>query len=138
MNGIVLLLAFAVLPMEGGPVRDHVDLIEVNHIYGPEGHPVFQQVIFYDWEGEDYVVVAWRGLKSADQWPQRNYAKGGFTTAWHDDGALRRVDADAVRETYTQYDVELEARETLPKELRRELRPAPKRKPFVREFPATQ
>lgn len=118
----LLLLTLGVLPLEGGPLSDRVDLIEVNHVFSPEGRPTFAQCIFYTWQNERYEVVAWRGLKSADQWPHRNYVRGGFTTIWYDGDVLRRVDAYAIRETWTQYDVELAEREILPKHLRRELR----------------
>lgn len=105
--------------------REKVDLMEVNHFYDEQGRLVFDQVIFYDWSAADsrYMVRAWRLVKSPNQLPMRDWREGGFTAIWQDGEVLRRVQAESMRETWTQFDPELVEREYLPKERRKELRP---------------
>ena len=103
---------------------DTVDLIEVNHFYDEQGRLVFDQVIFYDWSPAQsrYQVRDWRLLKTPAQLPRRNWSRDEFVAIWHDGEVLRKVRAQAIRESWTQYDPELVEREYLPKEKRRELR----------------
>ena len=105
-------------------VNDQVDLIEVNHFYDDQGRLVFDQVIFYDWDPARgrYDVRAWRLLKKPTQMPQRDVRGRKFFATWHDGEVLRHVEAEAMRESWTQYDPELVEREFLPKDKRRELR----------------
>lgn len=118
--------AAAILPLPE-PVRESVDLIELNHFYDESGRLVFDQVIFYDWSSSDsrYQVRAWRLVNSHSQRPIRDWANGGgaiYIAAWQDGDIFRRVESPSFRETWTQFDPELVEREQLPKEFRRELR----------------
>ncbi|QDU93133.1 hypothetical protein [Lignipirellula cremea] len=124
-------LACALLVLSSGPelaeeivVSEAVDLAEVNHFYDENGKLVFDQVIFYDWSDDEsrYHVRAWRLLKHASQFPQRNWSLGGYESVWRDGDVLRSVRASAFRETWTQHDPELLERAALPKEQRKELR----------------
>ena len=67
-------------------VTEHVDLIEVNHYFDDGGKPVFDQLIFYNWDesARRYNVVAWRLLKNPNQLPIRNPKNGKYYSAWHD------------------------------------------------------
>jgi hypothetical protein len=107
-----------------GPVaRDMVDLIEVNHFYDDCGRLVFDQAIYYDWHPVErrHHVRAWRLIKDDSQLPVRDWQQGGFLSVWQDGDLLRVVRSTAVRETWTQWDVEVAERDALPKERRREL-----------------
>lgn len=109
------------------PIREVVDLVEVNHFHDSEhGARVFAQQIFYEWVNDHYEVRAWRLIKSGDQWPQRDWERGGYRALWKDGDVWREVRAKAFRETWTQYDPELIERENLPKENRKELMQLPK------------
>jgi hypothetical protein len=101
-----------------------VDLIEINHFYDDHGRLVFDQIIYYDWSPAEsrYHVRAWRLLKQKAQIPHRNWEHGDYVAVWHDGDLLRKVRAQSIRESWTQYDPELAEREFLPKEKRRELR----------------
>lgn len=103
-------------------LTDHVAIIEVNHFYDGKGKHVFDQVIFWDWGGSRFEVMDWRKFKTDLQFPRKNWRTGHYETIWHDDNILRRVTSDSFRETWTQYDPEVEDRKYLPKELRRGLR----------------
>jgi hypothetical protein len=61
-------------------------------------------------------------VKNPAQLPQRDWREGGYQSVWQDGEVLRRVRAESMRETWTQYDPELIEREYLPRERRRELR----------------
>lgn len=104
---------------------DEVDLIEINHFHDEQGRLVFDQVIFYDWSPlhSRYLVRAWRLLKTPAQVPAKDWNQSEFVAIWHDGDTLRKVSAKVLRETWTQHDPELVAREYLPKEKRRELLP---------------
>ena len=122
-------LLLALVPYAAEPVEERVSLVETNHFYDLDGRHVFTQVIFQDWNAEQsrYEVVAWRLVKGPGQLPQRDWQRGGYVTVWQDSGAppnsqlLREVRAEAIRESWSWWDVELEARETLPPERRRGL-----------------
>lgn len=102
---------------------DQVDMVEVNHYYDDEARHVFDQLIFYDWSASEnrFQVRAWRLLKSSAQLPSRNWASGGYDVIWHDGEVTRKVQAKAMRETWTQHDPEMRERSYLPKEQRRRL-----------------
>lgn len=115
-------LLLATVPQETIP-RDRVDLIEVNHFHDDQARLVFDQIIFYEWDAREgrHEVQAWRLLKSNNQRPQRDYTTGDYRAKWMDGETLREVRALAIRETWTNTDPELEARQTLAKERRRDL-----------------
>jgi hypothetical protein len=121
-SAAVLLAALCLNPVEH-VARDKVDLIEVNHFYDEKGRLVFDQVLFYDWEPMRgrYDVRAWRLLKKPTQLPQRDWRSSKFVAVWHDGETLREVEAETIRESWTQYDPELVEREYLPREKRRDL-----------------
>lgn len=113
---------FCINPVED-VAKDRVDLIEVNHFFDEHGKHVFDQVIFYDWSPQfsRYNVLAWRLLKDVAQVPYREGSRQDYVAIWHDGAVLRKVQAETVRESWTQYDPELVERAYLPKEQRREL-----------------
>lgn len=123
----LLLLLLSIVPAED-VARETVDFVEVNWFYDEQGRLVFQQAIFLDWN-PDYCcedVRASRLIKSPGQVPRFDRVHGCYVATWQDGELLRSVRAKAMRETWTQEgvagDPELNAREVLPKEHRRELR----------------
>jgi hypothetical protein len=104
--------------------HDRVDLIEVNHFYDERGRLVFDQIIFYDWCSArgGFNIRAWRLLKSPDQRPLAQRERGSYVSMWRDGDTLRKVEAPAVRESWTQYDPELVERSVLPRDRRVGLR----------------
>lgn len=126
MSSLLLMLAAIswLEPAYQEPLRESVDLLEINHFYDERGRLVFDQSIFYDWTADKghYRVLAWRLVKHPAQIPQRDWSGGGWLSVWQDGEVLRHVRAQSVRETWTQFDPELVEREYLPKENRRELR----------------
>lgn len=128
MNPLIVTLglalsSFAISPRED-VASERVDLIEVNHFYDDQGRLVFDQLLFYDWsqDEERYQLRDWRMLKQQDQLPRLDHERRMWVCHWFDGNALRRVEAESVRETWAQYDPEVTEREFLPKENRRELR----------------
>lgn len=126
---------FAVVPHEDVLVDD-VDLVEVNHFHDEQGKQVYTQIIFYDWNESKsrFDIVAWRILpkrlpssakKSTDyaaDLPVYNERTGTYVVTWNDmktGAGMRKVNAGACRETFTQFDPEQEARTKLPLEQRR-------------------
>ena len=123
VQSTVLLLAVLGAGTPETVARDEVDLVELNHFYDDNGKHIFDQLIFYDWSGEEsrFQVRAWRLIKSPSQMPQRNWKSGEYESVWHDGDVLRKIYAASFRETWTQYDPELVERSSLPREQRREL-----------------
>lgn len=119
-----------------GILREHCDLIEVNSMYDDQSRLVFTQLLFYDWHSDAarFNLVAWRMVKPAHSdkqsvsqplmLPRYSHAHGEWICEWLDGDVWRRVSATNARETWTQFDPELEDREWLPKEKRKELRKA--------------
>jgi hypothetical protein len=106
---------------------DHVDLVEINHFYDTNGKLVFDQMIFYNWCPVDsrYQVVDWRLWRVPSQVPTINRQGRNFVVVWHDRKerrVLRIVRSRMFRESWTDYDVELEEREVLPDHRRQGLK----------------
>jgi hypothetical protein len=145
MNAILLLVC-CVLPPDLPHVEDEVDTLETNHVYSAEtGCRNFTQLL--GWHGMAESVGWWRMVKQfkpgeselgeSQMVPVRSPG-GGYVVMFHEGSTLRVVRAKHVMEWHGQVDVEVAEREELPKEKRRDLRPVPPLKPYVREFPATQ
>jgi hypothetical protein len=115
-------------------VTDKVDLIELNHFYDDNGALVFDQVIFWDWhpfvpgrEGGEFVVRAWRLSKlERPMATVRDWRRGGYTLIFLDGGVIRKIRAPSFRETWTQYDPEMQNRKMWPEDKRRGLQKRPK------------
>jgi hypothetical protein len=97
---VILLLG---MPERDYPLVDRVMLVEVNHFYDEQGRLVFDQVIWYDWDGDRYQIVDWRllkgvrsdepvdqeALKKHQAWPHKFPPPvpkwiGGHATPYHD------------------------------------------------------
>lgn len=144
------LLALAVLSLGSARpeyvVTDHVDVIELNHVY--EGdlddqklpRRTLSQVIF--WQDNEIRDWVWATKNSSHkvkadadgrQW-LTVYTTDHIITAdppsciFHDrDGVLRRVTANVYHETFTQTDREIDDKANCPKHKRKPLSPGVKR-----------
>jgi len=121
------LLLVAWNPDEGrsSAVVDHVDLVEINHFCDDYGRAILHQMIFYDWcpETQRYQVRDWQPLRKSYQYPTKDWRKDCHVAVWFDKGVKRVVEADLIRETWTQYDPELVERNYLPPDERTGLSP---------------
>jgi hypothetical protein len=122
MGAVLTIAALAILPQPGAPLPDRFDLVEVNHFYDGQGKRVFDQAVWYEWDGRRHQVQAWRLLKCDQMRPRRDFDRGGWLSLWHDGDVFREVRAASFRESWTQYDPELVERDYLPKDRRRDLR----------------
>lgn len=122
ISGALLLATVCLNPTED-VASDDVSLVEVNHCYDKTGRLAFEQLIFYDWSPQHgrFQIRAWRLMRNPSQFPRRNWRQGRYETTWYDQGVLRTVTAQSLRETWTQYDPEMRQRSFLPQERRREL-----------------
>ena len=133
MNAILAIAAVCLLPTDV-VIQDRCDVIEVNHYHGDDGRLIHTQIIFWDHKanlsGEE--VAAWRLWKNPTTMPTRNQHTGEWQILWHDGETMRMVNAESFRETWTQYDREMESRADHPRSKQRGLtqrRPAPTRLP---------
>lgn len=133
MKAIILSL---MLIMDGeksskNTVSDSVDIIEINHFLNDSGQTQLDQFIFWDYSPSlgEYVVVAWRSIKTEDR-PYKSGSNYVLTFKDTRDGSiLRKVYAKHIRETWTDYDPETVNQEYLDRNNRRELTTRPKPKP---------
>jgi hypothetical protein len=117
---LVLLLLASWLEPRCPLVRSQVDLIELNHFYNDDGGLCFHQYVFWKWDQQlGYRVQAYRVLKGQFPGPCRHGS--GYRARWCDNGVARDVTAPYFRETWTQYDPELEDCTRFPKEFREDL-----------------
>jgi hypothetical protein len=124
MNTLALvLLAAAGLSPDTPLASDRVDLIEINHCYNEDGQLVFRQLLFWEWNelDSDYHVAAFRVLRAQTSAVRIDRQRNEYVASWCDSGVLRQVRAPHSRETWTQYDPELEDRRIFPQEYRRGL-----------------
>lgn len=119
----MLLMVAATMMLTAAPpedvARDRCDIIELNHYYNGDGHPVFSQWIFWRWEGRAFRVLAWR-MARKNRLPERQ--GDSWRLLWHDEGRLRQIEAAEFRQTWTQWDPELHDRRVWPTCLRGGLR----------------
>lgn len=123
MKLLLAILALTLTPPDErtGLMRDECSSIEINALYDDAGREVFTQAIFREATETGEQVRAWRLVKSTTVMPQKNWRTGRYEMLWHDGDTLRRIEARAVRYTFSQHDPELRERDTLPKHERREL-----------------
>ena len=129
MSGIITVFRLAVVAAAIGMVPhatlvcDRVDVLELNRVYDESGRPMLTQMIFWDWHERDAQshVVAWRLWKDDAFQPTRDWSRGDYVLLWHDGELLREVRASAWRESWTQFDPEMEDRTRFPKSQRRGL-----------------
>ena len=125
MNGLAVIL-LCIVPVESTAVET-VDSAELNHYFNGQGGIIFDQIIFRH-HGE---IVAWRLIKTPGQGPRRDWLAGGYVTTWNDGDKLRQVRVQSYFETWTQDccegDREINEREHLPQERRRQLMSARKK-----------
>lgn len=112
---MIAILLLAVIPTQE-VITDTVDLVEVNHFFDDNAKPVFTQLIWYNWDGERFRVVAWRMSQGQRMRPVKSGCQ--WVARWRDGETERQVIALSFRETWTQFDPELREREWLPKEKR--------------------
>jgi hypothetical protein len=109
---LITLLALCHVPF-AEPVRDRVDVVELNRVYSEDGCPVLTQWIFRDSDGS---IVAWK-FDRDNSWQCHPPC-----LIWVDDGKkLRRITAGSWVETHEQYDKETAAMEWHPAAERRGL-----------------
>src|SRR5688500_12479080 len=116
------ILILSIIPHDD-TLRDSVDVIERNCYYDEQGKLVFVELILFDWcdEDERHQCRDWRMVRDPSQVAERDWARGGYSIIWSDNGALRVIRAKSVCESWTQYDPELSERGYVPKEKRRGL-----------------
>lgn len=126
MTAAIVIAACCMIPVDG-VVVDHVDEIEINHLYNAEGERTLDQVIFWNWpkHHERPQVVAWRLWDAKKPMPTRNKVTCRTELTWIDGEQPRRVVAKVWRETWTQYDPEVEDRRFLSQNERLELSSLP-------------
>lgn len=99
-------------------------VVQLDHYHDIDGKHLWSQLIWLDWHGEEYRIRDWRMVKGPQMLPVRT--PSGYVSLWQDGEVMRRVEAEAFIETWSQAEVtgdpELLAREVLPKDERRGLR----------------
>jgi hypothetical protein len=102
----VILLLVALLSISAKPVfglRDSVDLIELNHFHDKQGRPVYDQVIF--WEFDELKRLKVRAWCMADErLPIKSNAS--YCVEWKESGISRTITSRLFRESWTQTDPE--------------------------------
>lgn len=103
-----MLLLIGSFSSVGNAVDDikKVDLLELNHIVRSDGS-TFEQWIVWDWEPSQraFVVVAWQRYCCDDVY---RMVRGRAVLRWDRCEQNRFISAGSVRETWTDYDPEIE------------------------------
>lgn len=107
----ILLLIACILPVGSEPAR--CDRIELNRVYNDDGQLWLEQVIFWRWEP----AVGWacEGWRRLDHGRLRKTPHG-----WRwEEPRHATIEAPVMRQTWTQYDREVENHEVWPIERRK-------------------
>jgi hypothetical protein len=104
-------------------VRGSVDRMELNHFYNEEGWYMWTQLIFWDWDKDlaRHSVTTYRMVRVPSMRPTRDHKRGGWVSIWDDEGVIRVVRSKDFAETWSQHDPEVDDREVLPQQFRRQL-----------------
>jgi hypothetical protein len=110
---ILLVLAGLIVPLDIS--TDHVDFVELNHVYDDYGRCVLSQLIFWEWcsKSDRFQVVDWKGTR-----PEVKVLNN--EVLFYDRG-LRVVRYKWFCESWGQVDVEVNQRSIRPPEKRRKL-----------------
>ena len=121
MWGIVLL---CVVPISDGVLRESTDVCELNRVTCGE-RIVLTQLIWWaqpktQWEKKE-ACIDFRVVSDASKYSIERRGTG-CVVRWRDGDKLREVSSQSFRESWTETDVEIEARTWLPKDDRKGLR----------------
>lgn len=114
-NEMLVLLLTLSLPLP--IVERSASVAELNHVYDQCGKKCFTQLIVWDWSDHlsDHHVGAWALVKGIVQIDRGTVTR---ITLKQPDGILR-VTAGSFRESWTQYDPEIDDRQRVPQGQRR-------------------
>lgn len=109
---MLALLLLALLPLQDAQTVNRADVIELNHFYDHRtGQEVFRQWLFWELKNDgEFELIDWRLCKGEVLQGDLLMVDGKF------------VKGASHRETWTDYDPELEEREKKPKEKRKGIR----------------
>jgi hypothetical protein len=104
------------------PIREHVDLIELNHKFDERGCHTFSQVIFWERSVANgkYRVRDWVIVDDRESLCSVPVKEGGiYVSTFIRNGIFYSVRSPLFRESWTQTDPEIEDGKRYPKHLRR-------------------
>lgn len=90
------------------PITDRCDRCEYNHYYDENGSHVFDQIIFYEWDGEFFSIVD-HFVFYGETYPTFSKSPYGDRVIFHhrESKKLHVVTVGETVETWTQYDPEI-------------------------------
>lgn len=118
----MILLLLIIAPLDDQVARDRVSLIEHNEFYDQEARPVFKQFLFWNWSERHgrYDLIDWK-LDKGTYHVTRDYRTGRYVLRMQDGDTTREIWAEQYKETLTQHDPELVARDVTPVNERKKL-----------------
>jgi hypothetical protein len=128
---ILLMFTLPARPMASDPIKDEVDLVEINHYMDDGGKRILVQLLFKDWSSQlkRYIIREWRLIKSEDFNIDENkiypfYKDGKYMVRWHDSSeGLREVTCTNKSESWTRYDPEVKEDIQAPRSQRKSFKP---------------
>lgn len=126
----LLAFLFGTGSFTASPVREHVDLMELNHKYDNRGCYTFSQVIFWERSPANgkYHVRDWMIVDVEESLCCIPVKRGGiYASAFVKNGVFYDVRSQLFRESWTNTDPEIEDGKVYPKHLRKLLtKPLPR------------
>ena len=111
MNVVLAIALLSTVPMSNVYIET-VDIVEINHMYSPQGKIVFTQLIGWElFDDVGYVAQWWHQVRRP---LTVTYGQRRVTVLISHEQRVIRVYATTLRETWTQYDPELENRHLIP------------------------
>lgn len=115
---LILLLFISDIALKGNTYEEHIDLIELNHMYNPKGEAVFDQLIYWERQPNTgkFHVRAWKmfgqdvSLDTFEKVTVRYYDQDG--------GVYRILRSKLYRESWTQVDPERNDQKEWPEQMR--------------------
>lgn len=138
MSALIVALALVGRIDHDSALKNHVEIIELNHCFTNTGGFLFDQYIFWEWNSARrcYQIVDFRMAASIPHKPylnqRRNYVL--IFSDWRTKTYLREVTSPIFRETWTRFDPEQKDRTRWPMNRRRKLVRPPLIRPPAVEF----
>ena len=103
-------------------LKSHVPSQHRNHVYDDEGNLSFEQVLYEKiFEDGNSHVTDWRLNKKGRKTPIKNHKTGKYEATFTDGIWSRRVTSDAMMQTWTPFDIEIDDRNFISPENRKKL-----------------
>lgn len=123
MAALLLLISLSSSPTIASVQERNFDVVEFNHYYDKDGQLIFDQLIFYRWDGERFELIDCRTIRESGYYHNaiKSFTSSNNSILFISNDKLYKVRFGEFRETWTQEDPDVKDREKYQFEARKGL-----------------